>query len=399
MFGKMPALQIGGLTARIPVIQGGMGVGISLSGLASAVAGEGGIGVIAAVGLGMFRDHNGRNLYEVNAEALRDEIRLARLKSNGLIGVNIMMALSDSDLLLEVAIEENIDVVLMGAGLPLKLPSAIIERGWKNIHSRFVPIVSSGRAAQIIFRHWAKKYMHIPDAVVVEGPLAGGHLGFKAASLSDESNRLEILLADVLEAVKPFETEFGQNIPVIVAGGIYDGSDIYRFLRLGAAGVQMATRFVATHECDADIRFKEAYLNSRQDDLRIIQSPVGLPGRAINNEFLESVSAGEKKPFKCPWKCLRTCDYTTAPYCIARALISARRGELKHGFAFAGANAYRVDKIISVRELVQTLAAEYEHEALTVRRLPEADYLKTALSYFAPEKAGIHAPVSSGVTL
>lgn len=363
----MPTLKIGKLTAEIPVIQGGMGVGISLSGLASAVANEGGIGVIAAVGLGMSGANLQGNMSEKNSKALRQEIKTARSKTDGLIGVNIMMALSDYDSLFEVSVEEKVDVILMGAGLPLKLPSRIVEQGLGNIHTNFIPIVSSGRATKIIFQHWAKKYQHIPDAVVVEGPLAGGHLGFKAAELYTESNTLESLLPEVLAAVAPFEIQFGKKIPVIVAGGIYSGADIHRFIRLGADGVQMATRFVATHECDANIRFKEMYVNCQKDDLRIIESPVGLPGRAINNDFLESVSAGNKKPFKCPWKCLRTCEYTKVPYCIANALISARQGRFGSGFAFAGANAYKVNEIISVKELVNALKREYKHEDLTMR--------------------------------
>ncbi|MDO9548320.1 MAG: nitronate monooxygenase, partial [Candidatus Marinimicrobia bacterium] len=278
-----------------------------------------------------------------------------------------MIALTDADRLLEVSVEEEVDVAIMGAGLPLKLPASILEKGLKNIHTRFIPIVSSGRAAELIFNHWAKKYSHIPDAVIVEGPLAGGHLGFKAADLTQASNTLENLVTDVINAVRPFEQLFHHQIPVIAAGGIYTGNDIYRFLQLGASGVQMATRFVTTHECDANIRFKEMYLDCRESDLRIIESPVGLPGRAINNPFLESVSAGEKKPFKCPWKCLRTCNFEKVPYCIAKALISARRGKFKYGFAFAGSNAWRADKIISVHELMDIIKKEYQRDSRIMR--------------------------------
>jgi len=381
MFGNMPELKIGQLSAKTPIIQGGMGVGISLAGLASAVANEGGIGVIAAVGLAMNSGPGTKNLYEANATALRQEIRTARARTSGLIGVNVMIALSDAERLLEISVEEEADFVIMGAGLPLKLPASVIEKGLENIHTRFIPIVSSGRAAELIFNHWNRKYSFVPDAVVVEGPLAGGHLGFKAATLQDESNTLENLVKDVLAVIKKYELLHSKNIPVIAAGGIYSGADIHKFLKLGAGGVQMATRFVTTHECDADIRFKEQYLNCRKSDLMIIKSPVGLPGRAINNQFLESVSAGEKKPFKCPWKCLRTCNFETAPYCIANALISARKGKFKHGFAFAGANAWRTDKIISVRELMNTIKEEFRREA-RIMRLDNFQYNSTyALKY------------------
>ncbi|MGC9365327.1 MAG: NAD(P)H-dependent flavin oxidoreductase [Fidelibacterota bacterium] len=373
----MPELQIGHLHALTPIIQGGMGVGISLSGLASAVANEGGIGIIAAVGIGMNGGVVGNNYNEANAEALRQEIRTARSKTNGLIGVNVMIALTDADRLLEVSIEEEVDVAIMGAGLPLKLPASVVEKGLNNIHTQFIPIVSSGRAAELIFNHWAKKYSHIPDAVIVEGPLAGGHLGFKTGELTQASNTLENLVSDVINAVKPFEQQFHQPIPVIAAGGIYTGSDIHKFLQLGASGVQMATRFVTTHECDADMGFKEMYLKCRESDLRIIESPVGLPGRAINNPFLESVSAGGKKPFKCPWKCLRTCNFEKVPYCIANALISARRGKFKNGFAFAGANAWRADKIISVHELMDAIKKEYRRES----RIMRLDNAKSTTSF------------------
>ena len=367
MFGTMPELKIGHLRARTPIIQGGMGVGISLSGLASAVANEGGIGIIAAVGIGMNGGKISGDYHEANAEALRQEIRTARSKTNGLIGVNVMIALTDANRLLEVSVEEEVDVAIMGAGLPLKLPNTIVEKGLKNIHTRFIPIVSSGRAAELIFNHWAKKYSHIPDAVIVEGPLAGGHLGFKTGELTQASNTLENLVSDVISAVRPFEQQFHQPIPVIAAGGIYTGSDIHKFLQLGATGVQMATRFVTTHECDADMGFKEMYLKCRESDLRIIESPVGLPGRAINNPFLESVSAGEKKPFKCPWKCLRTCNFEKVPYCIAKALIFAQKGKFDYGFAFAGANAWRADKISSVHEVMNAIKKEYQRDSRIMR--------------------------------
>ncbi|MCK4527100.1 nitronate monooxygenase, partial [candidate division WOR-3 bacterium] len=234
-----------------------------------------------------------------------------------------------------------------------------------EIATKFVPIVSSARAMKIIFKYWAKNYNHIPDAVVVEGPLAGGHLGFKKEQMNNPDNTLEKILSDVINAIKPFEQQFGKNIPIIAAGGIYTGEDIYKVMQLGAHGVQMATRFVATHECDASIEFKEAYIKCKKEDIITINSPVGMPGRAIRNQFLEDVSMGIRKPFECPWKCLKTCDFKKAPYCIALALYNAKKGNLEEGFAFAGANAYRVDKIISVKELIENLLKEYEEAAYT----------------------------------
>ena len=357
---KIPSLKIGYIEARIPIVQGGMSVGISLSGLAAAVANEGGIGVIGAAGIGMLEPDFKTDYREANKRALSKELQRARDLSDGVIGVNIMVALSDYDDLVEVAVDEGADLLFLGAGLPLKLPKTLSLEMLQEARTKIVPIVSSARAARIIFQHWAKRYQHVPDAVVVEGPMAGGHLGFKKEEIDNPEYALDKLVPAVIEAIEPFEQQFGKSIPVIAAGGIFSGADIAKFMRLGAQGVQMATRFVATYECDASPAFKEMYLRCGKDDLVIIDSPVGLPGRAIRNQFLEDVSAGVKKPFECPWKCLRTCDYRTSPYCIARALTNAKKGELNDGFAFAGANAYRVEKITSVHELIDSLLDEYE---------------------------------------
>jgi NAD(P)H-dependent flavin oxidoreductase YrpB (nitropropane dioxygenase family) len=354
---KMPRLKIGEFEAEIPIIQGGMGVGISLSCLASAVANEGGIGIISATGIGMLEPDYSTNFMEANKRALRKEIKKVRGMTTGIIGVNIMVALSDFYDLVQIAVDEGADLVFLGAGLPLNvLP---VDR-LKKVTTKIVPIVSSARAAKIIFNYWGKKYNHLPDAVVVEGPLAGGHLGFKKDQINNYDYALEKILPEVISVIKPFGQSFNKSIPVIAAGGIYTGADIHKFIQLGAQGVQMATRFVATHECDASMEFKEAYVKCKKEDIVIIESPVGLPGRAIQNKFLEKVSAGVKKPFKCPWKCLKTCDIKNSPYCIAIALNNARKGKLEEGFVFAGANAYRIDKIISVKELIATLLKEYE---------------------------------------
>jgi len=360
---RMPELKIGEHVARIPIIQGGMGVGISLSGLASAVAREGGIGVIATAGIGMLERDFQSNLKAANERALRREIMQARKKTDGIIGVNIMLALSDYGDLCRVAIEEGIDLVILSAGLPLKVPDDMAP-GWpRDCGSMIVPKVSSGRAAHLIFRHWARHYDRVPDAVVLEGPMAGGHQGYRKEDLDNPDFEVEKLVPDVIAAVRPFEQRYGQQIPVIVGGGIFTGADIHRFLEMGVQGVMMGTRFVATYECDAHKHFKEAYLNCRKEDMAVIDSPVGLPGRAILNKYLKDVAEGVRKPYKCFWKCLRTCDVQNAPYCIAAALTNAKNGLLDEGFAFAGANAYRVNKIVSVKNLIESLIREYEHAA------------------------------------
>ncbi len=352
----MKPLHIGSLIARIPIIQGGMGIGISLSGLAAAVANEGGIGVIATAGIGMSEPDFFKSSFEANLRALRKEIRKAREMTKGILGVNIMVALSDFADLVKAAIEEGIDIIFSGAGLPLNLPQFLPE----HAKTLLAPIVSSGRAASIISKKWSEKYHRLPDAVVVEGPKAGGHLGFKAEMLHDPAYSLENLVPEVIQAVRPFEEQFRKSIPVIAAGGIYTGQDIRRFMDLGAAGVQMATRFVTTHECDASLAFKQTYIDSKREDMTIIKSPVGMPGRAIRNTFLDEVSQGKRKPFKCPYHCLKTCDYKNSPYCITLALMNAKKGNLSQGFAFAGENAYRASGIISVKELIATLMKEYQ---------------------------------------
>jgi nitronate monooxygenase len=348
-------LTIGNLTAKIPIIQGGMGVGVSLSGLASAVANEGGIGVIATAGIGMLEPDSNLDFLAANMRALKKEIRKARELTPGIIGVNIMVALSNFADMVRTAVEEEVDIIFSGAGLPLNLPQFLAGTN----KTKLIPIVSSARAAGIISKRWVEKYSYLPDAIVVEGPMAGGHLGFNVDQITDPGYSLENLILQVMAEVRTFEESYRRKIPVIAAGGIYTGADIYKFIQLGASGVQMATRFVTTWECDADFKFKQAYIDSKQEDLVIIKSPVGMLGRAIKNNFINDVGAGKNQPYNCPYHCIKTCDYKDSPYCISLALANAWRGDLKHGFAFSGANGYRAQEIISVKELINTLSEEY----------------------------------------
>ena len=367
---EMPSLKIGDLEAQLPIVQGGMGVGISLSGLASAVADEGGIGVISTAGIGRVEPDFMQDLKAADIRGLQKEIRKAREMTKGLLGVNIMMALSDYDDMLRVSIEEKIDVIFIGAGLPLRLPTTITLDQFQNCGTKFAPIISSAKGANMILRTWDRYFNRIPDTFALEGPLAGGHLGFTMEELEDDSLTLESILDDVLKVVEPFEQKYGRKIPVIAAGGIYTGADIYRIMARGASGVKMGTRFVATHECDAHLNFKEAYVECTEEDIILIESPVGLPGRAIRSNLLVDVEHGGKRPFECPWRCLRTCDVVNAPYCIGKALNSAKMGDLEEGFAFAGANAYRVESIISVRELVSELSEEFAEACKLMGPLP-----------------------------
>jgi len=333
-----------------------MGVGISLSGLASAVAREGGIGVIAAAGIGMHERDFYTNYLEANVRALRREIRRAKSLTKGPVGINIMCAFSHYDDFVRVAIEEGIDLIFSGAGLPMNLPSLIDSSSTTGL----IPIVSSGRAAKLICQRWLKRFDYLPDAIVVEGTKAGGHLGFKLEQINDAAYALERLVTDVGEVAGSYSNQYGKSIPVIAAGGIYTGRDIRKFIDLGADAVQMGTRFVATEECDADAAFKQAYIDANREDVVIIESPVGMPGRAIRNDFLNDVSNGLKKPYSCPYHCILSCDYKASPYCIANALMNAKKGRFRNGFAFAGANVHRIKEIVSVKKLMATLVSEYE---------------------------------------
>ncbi|KKM69556.1 hypothetical protein LCGC14_1449660 [marine sediment metagenome] len=351
---KFPQLKIGNLIAEVPVVQGGMGVGISMSGLASAVANEGGIGVISGVGLGMEEPDFRKNFVESNLRILSQEIRKARELSKGLIGVNFLGAINEYAEMVREAVKEKIDIIFSGAGLPLKLPQYA-----EGSDTKLVPIVSSERAADLICKAWDRRFKRVPDAFVVEGPKAGGHLGFSAKELEHpERFRLEDIIIKVIETVKAWANKYKQEIPVIAAGGIYSGEDIVKFLKLGAAGVQMGTRFVCTEECDASNDFKQAFIDSKKEDIGVINSPVGLPGRAIINDFLKRANSGERIAVKCPYHCLRTCDPDTTPYCITLALTNAKKGRMKSGFAFAGENAWRNNEIITVKELFNRFKSE-----------------------------------------
>jgi len=354
---KPAPLRIGPYTAPLPVVQGGMGVRISLSGLASAVANEGGVGVIATAGIGMEEPDYFANFLEANRRVLRAEIRKAREATRGLLGVNILVPLSNYADMARTAIEEKVEFIFSGAALPLNLPSFLEG----STSTKLVPIVSSARAARIVVRKWLDKYRYRPDALVVEGPKAGGHLGFKEEQLEDPAFALEALLEPVLKEAEAAGKEDGRSIPVIAAGGIYTGEDLYGAMAAGASGVQMATRFVTTEECDAAAGFKQAYIDAGPEDMVIIKSPVGLPGRAIRNGFLDEVAAGKRTPFKCPYHCLVSCDYQKSPYCIALALMNAVRDRMKLGFAFAGSNAYRAERISTVKEVVRSLLDGYAH--------------------------------------
>lgn len=348
---NMKPLKIGDLVARLPIVQGGMGVGISMSKLAAAVANEGGIGVISSAGLGViYRDYS-KDYNKASIYGLRQELRKAKEATKGIIGVNVMVALTNFVDMVKTSIEEKADIIFSGAGLPLSLPSLRPE----GSKTKLAPIVSSARAAKLLCTKWKNEYNVLPDAIVVEGPKAGGHLGYKYEQIEDPDFALEKIVPEVVAQVRVFEEKYNATIPVIAGGGLYTGEDIYNIIEKGASGAQLGTRFVVTEECDADERFKQAYIDAKREDVEIIQSPVGLPGRAIHNSFLDKVKEGLKKPKVCPFDCIKTCNMVDSPYCIMLALYNAYLGRMDNGYAFAGANAWRSEKIMSVKKLMNEL--------------------------------------------
>ena len=337
-------LKIGSLTARVPVIQGGMGVGVSLSGLAGAVAAAGGIGVISTAQIG-YRDADfDRNPIACNLKAIGEEIRKARaIADGGIIGVNIMVATKHYEEYVKAAVEAGVDIIISGAGLPMTLPSVSGD-------AMIAPIVSSKKSLAVISKYWSKKYDRKPDLVVIEGPKAGGHLGFQLEEIEaytvaetkdyDEEIKAIIALADEME------------VPVAVAGGIYERADMEHYLEMGAKAVQIATRFVTTRECDASEAYKQAYIDAKKEDIVLVKSPVGMPGRAIHNAFLDKVAQGERFMRGCR-QCISTCKPETTPYCITEALVNAVKGNLDEGLIFCGSNAYRANKIETVADIME----------------------------------------------
>jgi len=350
--------KIGDLTIPVPIVQGGMGIGISLSGLASAVASAGGIGTIATVGIGLIHGTPEKTFRQNNIDGVLYEIRKARGLTKGVLAVNIMSVLTNFAELVETAIKEKIDIIFSGAGLPLDLP----KFKTKNSNTKLVPIVSSGRAADIITKKWLQNYNYLPDAFVVEGPEAGGHLGFSLEDLVQKKHNLEKLVWDVLSVTKKIAVEHKKDVPVIAAGGITNGQQVRNLIDMGASAIQLGSSFIATKECDASNDFKQAFIGSEIKDIRLIESPVGLPGRAIENEFLLAAERGEKRPERCKYHCIKSCNPKTTSYCIAEALLSAYYGKFDSGFAFSGANGHNIKSITSVNEVIQRFINEYKNE-------------------------------------
>ena len=352
----LKALNINGSIAAVPIIQGGMGIGVSLSGLAGAVAGEGGIGVISAAQPGYNWEGFQNNPLKTNLEALSFHIKKAKEKAkDGLVGVNIMCALTNYGEYVKCCIENKADLIISGAGLPTKLPELVRGTGVK-----IAPIVSSVKAASVLLKLWDRKSGYTADMVIVEGPMAGGHLGFTEAEL-EKGIDFDAEVRNIIKEVSRYEEKYDRAIPTVFAGGVHDRGDIDHYLSLGCAGVQMATRFVATEECDADENFKQAYIQAGKDDVVIVKSPVGMPGRALNNAFIKGLSLASQKVDRC-YTCITGCDPGKIPYCITQALANSAKGLTYQGLVFCGAKVDRVREMSTVKRVMGELTCEMAHE-------------------------------------
>ncbi len=350
-------LNIAGRSLTVPVLQGGMGVGVSLGGLAGAVAACGGMGCISTADTGYREPDFATNPMKANRRALAAEIKKAKQMANGMgmVAVNAMVATRNYADAVRTAVEAGADAIVSGAGLPLELPGLV---GAADI--ALAPIVSSGRAAKLILKRWAKAFGRTADFVVIEGCKAGGHLGFSEEELLNGTCQpLDEILPEVLAEVKPYEEQFGRGIPVFVAGGIYTGEDIAHYTVKGASGAQLATRFITTQECDASETYKQTLLHAKAEDVRIIHSPVGMLGRALNTPLVQKLAVGMRFPPKHCARCLKNCDPANVPYCITHALIEAVKGNVEEGLFFCGANVGRLDRMYSVRELIDELMDDW----------------------------------------
>jgi len=354
----LKSFQIGDLFIPVPIVQGGMGIGVSLSGLASAVASAGGIGTIATVGVGLIHGTPEKTFRQNNIDGVVYEIRKARKLTKGVLAVNIMSVLTNFSELVEAAVNEKIDIIFSGAGLPLDLPKYKV----KGSKTKLVPIVSSLRAARLIAKKWLQSFNYVPDAFVVEGPAAGGHLGFSYEDLDSKKFTLEELVADIVPFAEVLSKIHGKTVPIIAGGGITNGHQIRKILEIGASAVQLGSSFIATSECDASVGFKQAIVQSNKEHIRLIKSPVGLPGRAVENDFLLSAELGKKRPDKCKYNCIKSCNPKTTDYCIAEALLSAYNGNFKSGFVFSGENAHLINSITTVDEVFNRLIDEFKNK-------------------------------------
>ncbi len=355
------ALKIGKFEIKYPIIQGGMGVGISWDQLAGTVSKEGGLGIISSVGTGYYQDeafadkivagkpYEALNFY--SKKALVEIFKNARkICADAPLGCNVLYAINDYGRVVRDACEAGADAIITGAGLPTNMPEFTAD--FPDV--ALIPIVSSAKALKIICKRWTQRYNRLPDAVIVEGPKSGGHQGFTYEQCFEEVYQLENLIAPIKEEIKKWG-----DFPLIAAGGIWDKKDIDKMMALGADGVQMGTRFIATHECDAHQNFKEVLLQTKEEDIKLLKSPVGYPARGVRTKLIEMVEKREGPAIKCISNCVAPChrgeEAKVVGYCIADRLSDAYLGNKETGLFFTGSNGYRINEIISVKELMHKL--------------------------------------------
>ncbi|MDX1809050.1 MAG: nitronate monooxygenase family protein [Sulfurospirillaceae bacterium] len=357
----LKSLKIGKHTIKHPIIQGGMGLGISWDQLAGNVSLNGGLGVISSVGTGYYKDQRyvkkeiSERPFEVENFYSRDSFRAiinsAKKISNGNpVAANILYAINDYGRVARDACELGVDIIITGAGLPTNMPE--FTEGYPDV--ALVPIVSSAKALKIICKRWKQRYNRLPDGVIVEGPKSGGHQGFTYEQCFKEEYQLENLIGPVKEEIKNWG-----DFPLIAAGGIWDHNDIVKAIELGADGVQMGTRFIGTHECDASENFKKVILDSKEEDIQLLKSPVGYPARGIRTNLIKLVEKREGPKIKCISNCVSPChrgqEAKVVGYCIADRLSDAYMGRVETGLFFTGSNGYKLKEIISVKELINKL--------------------------------------------
>lgn len=345
-------ITIGSHFIEIPIIQGGMGIGVSRCRLAGAVAAEGGMGVVSAAQIGYDDPDFAKHPIQTNLRILPEQIRRAKELSGGkgMIGVNIMAVNHPYGDYVKAACEGGADAIITGAGLPTTLPKYV-----EGTDTAIAPIVSGARSAQVILKAWGRKFQRTADFLVIEGPRAGGHLGFTREELADiTALDYDAQIREILKVKAVYEEKYGVTIPVFLAGGMFTSEDIQHALSLGVDGVQAASRFVATEECDASDAFKQAYVNAKEEDIAIIKSPVGMPGRAIRNAFIRRMETAPDRVTHC-YQCLKACNPAKAPYCISKALINAVEGNLDEGLIFCGSRIGEIREITTVHQVVSEL--------------------------------------------
>jgi NAD(P)H-dependent flavin oxidoreductase YrpB (nitropropane dioxygenase family) len=350
-------LVINNKVVKFPIIQGGMGIRISLSKLANACINSGIVATISAAQVGFLNQNFRKDPLGENKIELKKEIdKIRSVNKEGVLGVNLMHAINDYDKYATFLSTQDIDFIVSGAGLPVDLPAYLVGSKVKGAF-----IISSARAAKLLLKSWDRRYHYMPAFIVCEGPLAGGHLGFSKEDMeSGNVEPLETIVEETKKVVKEYEEKYNISIPIIAGGGVHDGIDMAKMIKVGASGVQISTRFIATYECDASDAYKEMIINAKEEDIVRVASPAGLPGRAVRNFLTRSLEKGNMKVSYCV-NCLKSCKKIGIPYCITEQLGNSSSGD-KNGLIFTGAKAYLIHKMDYVENVVNEIIRECKKE-------------------------------------